>query len=122
MTEPLPISPKAALHRLTVRPGDGILAIDCEDLLRAIDFDADKIAHHAAWDLSAELITRLRPAVVMLPLFLPQSDAMTLIEALEAMGYHGQIIVLGPKLPKPDLVEQELRGLGPGSRLRLVTP
>ncbi|NBZ86001.1 hypothetical protein GV832_00260 [Rhodobacteraceae bacterium CYK-10] len=73
-------------------------------------------------DLSAALLAELRPDRIVLPLFTGSCDAMTVVEQLEALRYAGKIVVIAPPLPKPTLVERELRGAGPGDRLTLVTP
>jgi hypothetical protein len=39
---------------------------------------------------------------------------------LQALGFGGAITVLSPRLPRPLLVEAELRALGPGHRLTLL--
>lgn len=65
------------------------------------------------------------PHLVVCALFAPMfddsgEDAVALIERLQTLGYGGRIAVLGPDLPRPDLVEAELRALGPGARLTLI--
>jgi len=48
------------------------------------------------------------------------ADVVALIEKLQSLGYGGRIAVLCPYLPRPDLVQAELRALGPGARLTLI--
>lgn len=60
------------------------------------------------------------PSVVFLPLMGASEDAATIVEQLENIAFQGDIVVICPLLPKRPLVERELRGLGPGPRLRLV--
>ena len=45
-----------------------------------------------------------------------------MVEALMHLGYAGAISVIAPRLPDRAMVERELRALGPGLRLRLVSP
>lgn len=100
-----------------------MLALDCHGLLAPRGpIPLPRAVQHASADLSAALLARLKPERIVLPLFAPACDAMAVIERLEALGYRGLIVVIAPPLPKPALVERELRALGPGDRLVLVTP
>ncbi len=49
-----------------------------------------------------------------------QNDAVSVIETLCKLGYHGEIWVLAPPLLRPKMVESELRGLAKGVTLRLL--
>jgi hypothetical protein len=49
-----------------------------------------------------------------------QNDAVSVIEALCQLGYHGEIWVLAPPLLRPKMVESELRGLAKGLTLSLL--
>lgn len=71
-------------------------------------------------DLTAEVLAQARPDRVICPLFGAGLDAYSVIERLEALGYAGEIAVLCPPLPRPKLVEAELRAQGPGHRLTLL--
>ena len=73
-------------------------------------------------DLSAALLAAVAPDHILLPLFAPGLDASATIEHLVELGYGGEITVIGPALPDPAMVERELRALGPGKNLRLLTP
>ena len=75
--------------------------------------------------LNAKVLVQANPEVVICALFAPESsasgaDVVALIDRLQALGYHGRIAVLCPDLPRPDLVQAELRALGPGDRLTLI--
>lgn len=72
--------------------------------------------------LTAELLRQTAPSTIILPLFAGAHDALTMIEALENLGFAGRILVIAPHLPRPQLVERELRAAGPGLRLLLVSP
>ncbi len=65
-------------------------------------------------------LQKWNPSIVFLPLFGSTYDAATIVEQLESLGFQGDIVVICPTLPRPQLVERELRGLGPGKRLRVV--
>lgn len=100
-----------------------ILALDCAILL-----DSAKPGPHSGAiiarfaDLGIDMLQSVRPDLIVLPLFAPVQDAVTMIETLIAIGYRGDITVLAPALPRPSLVERELRALGPGNKLRLLVP
>ena len=71
--------------------------------------------------LDAALLARIMPEQVLLPLFSPPHDATLVIERLQALGYSGRITVVSHPLPDARMVERELRTLGPGSRLNVLT-
>ena len=99
------------------------MALDCAALLGAKSpFPIEGIQHFSFSDLDAAFLSAHGPSLVILPLFAASYDAMTAVERLEGLGYACRIAVLAPALPKPKLVEAELRGLGPGARLTLITP
>jgi hypothetical protein len=113
---PPPLSP-AALQ------GEKVVAVDCAALLGGTGPDlVEGIRHASLADLDAAFLAEHQPSVLILPLFAASYDAMTAIELLEALHYAGRIAVLAPSLPKPRLVEAELRKLGPGTRLTLISP
>ena len=97
-----------------------VLALDC-----AVSFDdarAEGVSIASFADLDAAYLAGVAPELVVLPLFSICHDATTMIEALMSLGYAGAISVMAPRLPDHAMVERELRALGPGLRLRLVTP
>ena len=104
-------------------PGGPVVGLECADLLgQSAPLAAGGIVHVRSGMLTAVFLAALRPACVILPLFAVDFDAMTEIEDLHAKGYTGRIAVLAPPMPNPRLVEQELRALGPGVRLVLISP
>jgi hypothetical protein len=120
-TKPIPAA-LAPLSDLATH-GEPIVAFDCAALLGpASPFPIPGLHHTHLSELTAQFLADHAPKLIILPLFAAQYDAMTAIEMLETLGYSSQIAVLAPKLPKPKLVEAELRGLGPGARLTLITP
>jgi hypothetical protein len=99
------------------------LALDCDTLLGSSGpLPVLGVTHLRFAELTAATLAALNPNLVILPLFAANFDAMTAIEALEALGYTGRLTILAPPLPKPKLVEKELRSLGPGARLTLISP
>ena len=116
--------------KLVALPNDAaerVLALDCARLLAPagpipLTGALSNIAHHRFTDLTAALLTQIDATVIVMPLFSADHDALSMIEALQALGFTGRILVIAPALPRPALVERELRAAGPGTRLTLVTP
>lgn len=103
--------------------GEKVAALDC-DLFLGPDgpLPMTGVTQLTFADLSPERLAALDPGLIILPLFTASHDAMTVIERLEELGYAGRLTVLAPQLPRPRLVERELRSLGPGTRLTLISP
>jgi hypothetical protein len=100
-----------------------LLALDCQELLDATGpLPTLGVVHRRFADLGPALLAELRPGRIIMPLFAAGYDAMAAVEILEQLGFGGQISVIAPDLPRPRLVERELRALGPGLRLSLITP
>ncbi len=111
----------------SVRPGspgdERILAVDCQQFLGpGGPLQMEGVTHIGFADLTAAVLWSIQPTLVVLPLIAAPHDAITIIEALQGFGYVGRVTVLAPSLPNPGLVERELRGLGPGARLTLISP
>lgn len=70
--------------------------------------------------LTARALLSIRPDEIACALFTDDYDAAQVVQRLEHLGYRGLITVIAPPLPRPRMVEQELRHLGPGARLRLL--
>jgi hypothetical protein len=120
-TDPVVLCPRLA--ELPPAREERILALDCQALLAPRGpIPLPGAVSHASCELSAALLAETRPERIVLPLFAGPGDVMVVIEQLEALGYAGQIVIIAPKLPRPELVERELRALGPGGRLALITP
>lgn len=79
-----------------------------------------EIAGTAYADLTAALLQRLRPDVVVCPLFGGGFDAEMVIERLVTLGFRGRMRVLCPPLPSPQLVQAELGALAPGIAVTLA--
>lgn len=72
-------------------------------------------------ELDATELARLAPDVVTCALFWDKFDAIHVINRLGQLEYTGKIVVIAEYLPNPSLVERELRALGPGPRLHLLS-
>lgn len=70
--------------------------------------------------LTAACLAGFRPEVVLFPLFSIAEDATGILTRLHELGYQGECLVLCPNLPKPRLIEAELRALAPGIRVQVL--
>ena len=103
-------------------PQSNTVAIDCPHLFAPVGPVAlRRVSHIAAADLTKAAMARLAPTTVVMPLFGQKQDALDLITILEGFGYRGRILVIGPALPDPAMVQTELRAAGPQERLTLIS-
>ena len=72
--------------------------------------------------LTLGVLADTNPDCVLFALFGPRMDAFQMIGLLGELGFNGALMVIGPALEHADLVEAELRALGPGQRLSLINP
>ena len=106
-----------------ITDGEVVLALDCRALLDATGpLPMPGCVHRQFAELGLAMLTELKPTRIILPLFATDYDAMAAIEALEILKFSGLITVIAPPLPRPRLVERELRAQGPGARLSLISP
>ena len=73
-------------------------------------------------ELTETLLDKRRPGVVVTPLVSGTFDAMDVAEALYCAGYTGELVVIASDLPRPHLVERELRESAPGLCVTLSVP
>lgn len=67
-------------------------------------------AHQISFkDLTALSLDQIAPDIVICPLVSTEFDAILVLERLNALGFHGQCLVISAKLPKFDLVLSELQ-------------
>ncbi len=86
--------------------------------------DPAMVATHLQ-ELDGGVLAVANPDLVLCPLFAPTragggADAVELVQRLQMLGYDGRIAVIAPRLPRADMVQAELRALGPGERLTLI--
>ncbi len=116
-------NPYPRLADLPQAAEEGFLALECTGLLAPDGPIALNGVVHCRFDaLTAALLHQIAPSTIVMPLFAADHDALTMVEALEALHFTGRILVIAPHLPRPQLVERELRAAGPGPRLLLVSP
>ena len=71
--------------------------------------------------LCAAELERIAPDQVVFPLFSATLDAIVVLARLNELGYHGRCLVLTPRLPKPHLIEAELRSYQGAMQIQLLT-
>lgn len=71
--------------------------------------------------LNATELARIAPDMVVFPLFSATLDAIVVISRLHELGYCGHCLVLTPRLPKPHLIEAELRSHSGAMQIQLLT-
>ena len=100
-----------------------VLALECARLIAPEGpIPLPGVTHCQFNVLTRALLQDLAPTTVVMPLFSADLDALAMVEVLEEFAFRGRILVIAPPLPRPQLVERELRALGPGPRLLLVSP
>lgn len=72
-------------------------------------------------DVTHAQVQLLSGAVFACPLMGDTTDAVVVLEALEAAGFGGTLLVIAPPLPNPTMVERELRTAAQKVTLRLVS-
>lgn len=76
---------------------------------------------NCAGPITAQLMSKVLPDIVVISLISNNSDAIEDIEALSALGFRGRCFVLANRLPNRRLVLQELRRHAAGLRISLLT-
>lgn len=71
--------------------------------------------------LSPAELARIAPDLVVFPLFSATLDAIVILTRLNELEYRGRCLVLTPRLPKPHLIEAELRGYKGAMEVQLLT-
>lgn len=71
--------------------------------------------------LCPEELARIAPDLVVFPLFSATLDAVMILTRLNELDYRGRCLVLTPRLPKPHLIEAELRSHRGEMEIQLLT-
>jgi len=111
-----------------VRPAKGtvmVFGFDPQDKVLAQVIAPDtSVLHRDGAQITAEGMAQNNVICAVMSLFplrpVGQNDAISVIEALVAAGYRGEVLVLAPPLLRPKMVENELRGLAKGMQTRLL--
>lgn len=67
------------------------------------------VFHSRLRALSAALLERLQPEIVLSPLLCEEHDIIDVARRLKACGYHGALRALSPPLPRINMVLGEVR-------------
>jgi hypothetical protein len=71
-------------------------------------------------EISAELIERVAPAMIVSSVIAATFDAFDLAQDLQELGYAGPYRALTPHLPDPDLVRREVSSCAPDLDFELL--
>jgi hypothetical protein len=80
------------------------------DKLFSLSFDA----------LSKATLAECAPDLVVFPLFSGTTDATEILTVLNGFGYRGRCLVLCQSLPRPKLIEAELRSYAGDMKVELM--
>lgn len=102
-----------------------VIGLDLRDpVLRQLNLPLSNAISLRGAQLSADLLHRRPIACAICSLFAQagdaESDAVSVIAALSDAKFSGEVIILTPPLLRPKMVENELRSLARGMRLRLL--
>jgi hypothetical protein len=64
--------------------------------------------------VSAELLSEVRPDLVLSPLMGETFDALDVAQKLSSLGFGGRYRALTNPLPRPEAIIEEVRSLAPG--------
>lgn len=78
------------------------------------------MAFVAFHDLDEDTLAALRPAVVFSPLLADTFDCIELALLLSKLGYQGKYRAVSQNVPKPDVIEREVRQLCTKLDFRIV--
>ena len=68
-------------------------------------------------ELDDELMSWVRPDIVVAPLISTQFDAFDVLIKLSEFGYLGRLLVVSKPIPNVDLVQEEMNRCAPGIEL-----
>lgn len=71
-------------------------------------------------ELEAGLLDRLRPELILAPLFAPGFDGMELAQFLGELKWRGRLRLMTHALPRPGVVRSELAAACPGADVDLI--
>ena len=59
---------------------------------------------------------------IVAPLVSEQFDALDLAEELDRAGYRGRLMIVAPRLPRPEMIKRELSSICPNVKVQIATP
>lgn len=89
-------------------------------LVTSRDFAGSRFHQTALADLDEITLDKIRPTLVISPLFSSTCDAVDVAELLSLFGYTGSFWAVSPKVPNPGLVEREMSDFAYGMNFRLL--
>lgn len=85
-----------------------------------LDLKPSQVVPTCLQDVDSVLIDRIQPTVVCSLLTWIGGDALEAAVALASAQYEGPYWAFGPRLPRPHLVEEEIRNSAPGIDFTIV--
>lgn len=101
-----------------------VLAVGALEEVRnagALYAESGKVSYVAFHQVTAELLDHLRPATVVSPVLATDFDCIDLAQLLNRFRFEGMYRAMTINLPKPRLVEAEIRQLCPRLNFSIVT-
>jgi hypothetical protein len=80
----------------------------------------DKLMTLSLEAVTTSALADFTPDLVVFPLFSGAKDATDILTALNNFGYRGRCLVLTQSLPRPKLIEAELRGYAGEMQVELM--
>ncbi len=94
---------------------------DTDEWMREGNFvPREGMAFLAFHDVDEETLSALRPAIVFSPLLANTFDCIELALLLSKLGYGGKYRAVSENVPKPEVIEREVRQLCPKLDFRIV--
>ena len=109
-TDPLP-NQKPPSRRILYLAGGEAVPVSQDAMIFSLPFA----------QLCPEELARIAPDLVVFPLFNATLDAIVVLTRLNELGYNGRCLVLTPRLPKPHLIDAELRSYKGAMEVQLLT-
>ena len=80
----------------------------------------ESVAFIAFEDIDEEALEELEPAIILSPVLAKSFDCIELALLLAKLGFTGEYRALARDLPKPEVIEREVRQLCPTLKFRIV--
>ncbi|MFC2967450.1 hypothetical protein [Acidimangrovimonas pyrenivorans] len=80
----------------------------------------EDLLHVRFEDLDRAMIARIRPRLVLCPLFTLRFDVIDVLKRLDGLNWQGRVCALSRRLPNPAMVRAEIAAAVPGLPCDLV--